>query len=182
MRSFKGILFVCLVVVLSGCMGKSIPKETHYELGIHTGILASVNKQASEIGDFIVVVSPKIAGKKIAYKTDQNRIEYFVKNAWIEPFSTMLESLAKKIASNIESPNANKVQKNAPQKELKINVLDCYFDRTKEQVAVNVLAESSGKSALISIQENVESGDFSKIIEAFERAVNRALLQAFLQG
>ena len=92
MRSFKGILFVCLVVVLSGCMGKSIPKETHYELGIHTGILASVNKQALEIGDFIVVVSPKIAGKKIAYKTDQNRIEYFVKNAWIEPFSTMLES------------------------------------------------------------------------------------------
>ena len=61
-------------------------------------------------------------------------------------------------------------------------MLDCYFDRTKEQVAVNVLAESSGKSALISIQENVESGDFSKIIEAFERAVNRALLQAFLQG
>ena len=174
MRSFKGILFVCLVVVLSGCMGKSIPQETHYELGVNAEILASVDKKTLEIGDFVVVVSPKIAGNKIAYKTNQNRIEYFVKNAWIEPFSTMLESLSKKILGSItENQNTKEAQK-----ELKINILDCYFDAVNEQVVVNMLAESQGSSALIAIQENVESGDFSKIIEAFERAINRAFLNA----
>ena len=179
MRSFKGILFVCLVVVLSGCMGKSIPQETHYELGVNAEILASVDKKTLEIGDFVVVVSPKIAGNKIAYKTNQNRIEYFVKNAWIEPFSTMLESLSKKILGSItKNQNTKEAQKNTAQKELKINILDCYFDAVNEQVVVNMLVELQGSSALIAIQENVESGDFSKIIEAFERAINRSFLNA----
>lgn len=170
------------VIVFSGCFGK-MPQVQHYELGTLEDKTRMKNTESKmDFNQSLRVrtlaweinVAPKIASKKIAYKNNANSIAYFSKNAWIEPFSVMLNSLAQKIAINYGIWNATNSTK-----YLKINVLDCYFDAQEERVVVRFLVESKEGSAFVVKEELVESGGFIKIIQGFERALNVAFAEVF---
>lgn len=174
MGTIKWIFMACLTAIFSGCLGRDLPQVQHYELNFHQETLKEVKQNRSL--NWEIIVSPKIANKDIAYKRNQNRIDYFANNAWIEPFSIMLNALSQKIAENLG------IHFSTQGKTLKINVLDCYFDAIKEKVFVHLLVESKDSSWLINLEEKVAEGGFIKIVEAFEIAINRSLTEAFLSG
>ncbi|TLD84477.1 hypothetical protein LS70_002720 [Helicobacter sp. MIT 11-5569] len=179
MRGIKYIWILGFAVLLSGCLGK-IPQGQSYELGANAEVLQQTlpkNISKKRMLEWEIIVAPKIAGKKIAYKKDANTIAYFAKNTWIEPFSEILNALSQKVAWNYgiwKSDDKGNVE------QIKINVLDCYFDTKKESVFVQLLVESKESSVLIVKEEAVESGGFVKIIYAFERALNLAFADVFL--
>ncbi|MBX7490527.1 hypothetical protein [Helicobacter turcicus] len=179
-----GAWILGLTIIFSGCFGK-VPQMQYYELealGDKSGFQTKArNMQSMDSNKNLkmrtisweINVAQKIASKKIAYKNNTNSIAYFSKNAWIEPFSVMLDSLAQKIAINYGICNDTSTE------HLKINVLDCYFDTQRESVFVRLLVESKKGSAFVVKEELVESGGFIKIIEGFERALNTAFLEVF---
>ncbi|MDY2585561.1 hypothetical protein [Helicobacter sp.] len=188
------------IVVFSGCFAK-IPQVQYYEIEALNGVKLESKKELF----WEISVAPKIASKKIAYKTNANSIAYFSKNAWIEPFSVMVDSLALKIAGNYGILNAQNggVWGSQDAKtqvgRVKINVLDCYFDAQRESVFVRFFVEIIGgsefggsvfegsvvrgseleKSAVIEKVEQVESGEFIQIVKAFERALNAGFVEIF---
>ncbi|WP_299545961.1 hypothetical protein [uncultured Helicobacter sp.] len=170
-----GVWSFGLLVVFSGCFGK-MPQMQYYEIGA----LKSEELESKKDSNFFkhlsweISVVSKIASKRIAYKNNANSIAYFSKNAWIEPFSVMLNSLAQKIAGNYGIWNV----KNSKE-HIKINVLDCYFDAQKEQVFVRFLIESNKENIFIEKIEFVESGEFIQIIKSFERALNAGFVEIF---
>ena len=161
----------CCVVVLYGCFSK-VPQVQYYELNAEGGALEVTSTSFTRMLSWEIDVAPKIASKKIAYKDHANAIAYFSRNAWIEPFPILLQSLMQKVAANLGISNAKDALEH-----LKIEVLDCYFDTQKEQVFVRILVEFNGSRSLFVRVASVESGGFIRIIEAFERVFNALFVE-----
>lgn len=174
------------VMIFGGCFGK-VSQVQYYELealGVsyesnyqnNAGSKKDLRGSKERFFAWEISVSPKISGKKIAYKNNANSISYFSKNAWIESFPIVLNSLAQKIAGNYGIWNdINSTER------VKIHVLDCYFDAQNDLVFVRFLVESSKGNTFMVKTESVESGGFIKIIEGFERVLNAAFTEIFME-
>lgn len=178
---FRGLMQIAwiasFILVFSGCFGK-MPQIQYYEIEALNGVkLESKKDSKPRTLVWEISVTSKIASKKIAYKNNANSIAYFSKNAWIEPFSVMVNSLALKIAGNYGILNSQVSQDS--KEHIKINVLDCYFDTQREIVFIRFFIESSKGSVFIEKVELVESGGFIQIIKGFERALNAGFAEIF---
>lgn len=167
----KNIIILIIFTFFSGCFSK-IPQANLYEIGFLELPQNTQKKQKSIVLN--LAVSPKIASTKIAYKTSANSIAYFVKNKWVEPLDIITYEVAQKSANalNISLLDSGEVL-------LKIDILDFYFDSTKEAVVLNALVNFKDSSFLNRQEISVREGDFSEIIKAFEIALNKSFLEIF---
>lgn len=183
---FKGFfIFVCLLV-FGGCLGKELPKIQHYELNLDTEALARYRAERATIAQkarnprpFVYLgtqASLKIASRKIAYKTDENTIEYFVRNEWIEPLPLMVDSLVLKMFEPMNLMMAEEIKSGIP--TLALKVLDFYYDKQQEAVVLNLLVQKHDSSTILNVETKVPKGDFHLIIGAMNQAINFALIKA----
>lgn len=170
--SVKNISILLIIFTFfSGCFSK-IPQANLYEIGFLELPQNTQKKQKSIVLN--LAVSPKIASTKIAYKTSTNSIAYFAKNKWVTPLDIITYEVAQKSANalNISLLDSGEVL-------LKIDILDFYFDSTKEAVVLNALVNFKDSSFLNRQEISVREGDFSEIIKAFEIALNKSFLEIF---
>lgn len=176
------ILFLAFGLVFGGCLGKELPTIQHYELSLDSNFGEATNsatknmRNPQEILYLGTDASLKIAGKKIAYKTNANTIEYFVKNEWIEPLPLMVDSLMLKAAKQMGFSLASQKKNGIP--TLRLNLLDFYYDQKREIVVLNLLVKQNHTSFLLNQEVKVQSGGFSAIILAMNQAINAALLES----
>ncbi len=168
------------VLVFGGCVGKELPKIQHYELSLDTEILHQYETQKAQNPRAFFYLgteaSLKIAGKKIAYKTNQNTIEYFVRNEWIEPLPLMVDSLVLKTSKQMGFTLAKEHRVGVP--TLALNLLDFYYDQKRETAALNLLVKTQNSSHLLTKEVKVQKGDFYQIILAMNQAIHSALLES----
>ncbi|MDD6055724.1 MAG: hypothetical protein PUB96_04145 [Helicobacteraceae bacterium] len=164
-------ILLIIFTFFSGCFSK-IPQANLYEIGFLELPQNTQKKQKSIVLN--LAVSPKIASTKIAYKTSTNSIAYFAKNKWVTPLDIITYEVAQKSANalNISLLDSGEVL-------LKIDILDFYFDSTKEAVVLNALVNFKDSSFLNRQEISVREGDFSEIIKAFEIALNKSFLEIF---
>ena len=167
----KVVLSGIFGLVFAGCLGRDLPVVNHYELQLQKS-----EKTCKKMRSFYflgVSVQEKIKGKKIAYKESENRLEYFVRNEWIENLPLMVDALLTKGAQN---HCVNLSQNPIKAKEtLSLNIYDLYYDANENVAVFNALLtreKTIQKSIWIKEKVAVKDGDFSKIIEAMNEAVN----------
>ena len=169
----KKILFLISVVTLfSGCLGKQIQTLNHYE--IYTPLTNKECKEYIQLNHIVIEVAQKINNIKIAYKEDDNKLEYFVKNKWVSNLQDMLETTLSKIAKN----NCISLSGNDNAKNLKLKVLDLYYDSPNNKAIFNAILELDYKQIWIEKQIKIKEGDFTKIINGLNEAVNSGLDEA----
>ncbi|MBD5164840.1 hypothetical protein [Helicobacter sp.] len=183
---FKGFFLLVCLLVFSGCLGKELPKIQHYELSLDTEALARhkaeratmVQKVRNPLS-FVYLgtqASLKIASRKIAYKTNENTIEYFARNEWIEPLPLMVDSLVLKMFEPMNLVMTEEIKSGIP--TLALKVLDFYYDEQQEAVVLNLLVQKHDSSTIFSVETKVSKGDFYLIIGAMNQAINSALINA----
>ncbi len=181
---FKGFFLLACLLVFGGCLGKELPKIQHYELNLDTESLkqyevkrATTTQKARNSRPFVYLgtqASLKIASRKIAYKTDENTIEYFARNEWIEPLPLMVDSLALKMFAPMNLTMTKEMKSGIPTLALKI--LDFYYDKRQEVVMLNLLVQKRDSNSIFSVETKVPKGDFYLIIGAMNQAINSALI------
>lgn len=176
------VLFLVFGLIFSGCLGKELPTIQHYELSLDSNFGKATNSATKNVRNPQEILylgtdaSLKIASKKIAYKTNANTIEYFVKNEWIEPLPLMVDSLMLKAAKQIGFSLASEKKNGIP--TLSLNLLDFYYDQKREIVVLNLLVKQNHTSFLLNQEVKVQSGGFHAIILAMNQAINAALLES----
>lgn len=181
---FKGFFLLACLLVFSGCLGKELPKIQHYELSLDTEILTQHKAEQTKMvqkrqkaRSFVYLgtqASPKIASRKIAYKTDKNTIEYFVRNEWIEPLPLMVDSLVLKMFEPMNLVMAEEIKSGIPTLALKI--LDFYYDKQQEAVMLSLLVQKHDSNVILNVETKVPKGDFYLIVQAMNQAINSALI------
>lgn len=177
-RVIRVSLFLVFLLVLSGCLGKELPKIQHYELNLDSNFGKDANqitKKPYAIFYLGTEASLKIAGKKIAYKTNENTIEYFARNEWIEPLPLMVDSIVIKAAKQMGFSIIAEKRNGTP--TLSLNLLDFYYDQSREVAVLNLLIKQDNTSFLLTKETKVQSGDFYQIIVAMNQTINSALLE-----
>ncbi|MDY3113335.1 MAG: hypothetical protein SOW25_03285 [Helicobacter sp.] len=164
-------ILLIIFTFFSGCFSK-IPQANLYEIGF----LELSQKEQKEQKSIVLnlAVSQKIASTKIAYKTSTNSIAYFAKNKWVTPLDIIAQEIAQKSANALSIALLD-----SSETLLKIDILDFYFDVTKEAVVLNALVNFKDSSFLNKQEVSVKKGDFGEIIKAFEIALNKSLLEIF---
>ena len=181
---FKGFFLLACLLVFGGCLGKELPKIQHYELSLDAETLmryaterATTEQLARNPRPFVYLgtqANLKIASRKIAYKTDENTIEYFARNEWIEPLPLMVDSLVLKMLKPMNLTMTKEMKSAIPTLTLKI--LDFYYDKQQEAVVLNLLVQKRDSSVILNVETKVPKGDFYLIIEAMNQAINSALI------
>ncbi|WP_300796872.1 hypothetical protein [Helicobacter sp. UBA3407] len=180
------IFFILIFIfVFEGCLGKELPRITHYELSLEPEILSPyptqfAGKKVRNPSFFVYLgseASLKIANKRIAYKINENAIEYFVRNEWIEPLPLMIDSLVLKASKPLGYIPVKELKSGIP--TLALNLLDFYYDEKQEIVVLNLIVNIKDSSQLLKKEVKVQKGDFYQIIVAMNQAVNSAILDSF---
>lgn len=173
---YKNILLLgVLSIFLNGCFSK-IPQANLYEINIDERIVLEKNKNPKKVAWQGIKVHPKNAGVAIMYKKNKNSVAYFANNQWVSPLPILLESIAQRIA---ESSGITLAKEQDNLKSLEIDVLDCDYDVPSDSVIVRLRAQYGDSNFIKTQIVSVENGDFSKIIEAMEKAVNLAFKEVF---
>ncbi|MCM1224693.1 MAG: hypothetical protein NC548_60620 [Lachnospiraceae bacterium] len=176
------VLFLVFGLIFSGCLGKELPTIQHYELSLDSNFSKTTNSATKNVRNPQEILylgtdaSLKITSKKIAYKTNANTIEYFVKNEWIEPLPLMVDSLMLKATKQMGFSLASEKKNGIP--TLSLNLLDFYYDQKHEIVMLNLLVKQNHTSFLLNQEVKVQSGGFHAIILAMNQAINAALLES----
>lgn len=181
----KTFFILIFIFVFGGCLGKELPRITHYELSLDTETLSQyqtqfTGKKVRNPSPFVYLgseASLKIASKKIAYKINENAIEYFVRNEWIEPLPLMIDSLVLKASKPLGYIPTKELKSRIP--TLALNLLDFYYDEKQEIVVLNLLVKIRDSSQLLKKEVKVQKGNFYQIIVAMNQAVNSAILDSF---
>lgn len=172
------VLSIAFGLAFIGCLGRELPMVNHYELQIQN------DKQDCKKEKTIfwqgIFAQDKINTRKITYKESANRLEYFVKNQWIESLPTMLDSMILKSAENYCVKLTTNSHKSV--NALALNVQDLYYDTQKNKAVFNAYANielKNVKSFWIQEEVAVKDGDFSEIIKAMDKAVNQGIQELF---
>ncbi|WP_297811666.1 hypothetical protein [uncultured Helicobacter sp.] len=178
-RIFKVFFISILLLVFSGCLSKELPRIQHYELSLDIEVWKQENKRIPKSPLIYqgTEASLKIANRKIAYKTNANTFDYFVKNEWIEPLPLMIDSLVLKVAEYADISLLKSA--NARTSNFKLQILDFYYDTKREVVVLNLLLAQQDSNHLLTKETKVQKGGFDEIIKAMNQTINSALLDSF---
>lgn len=169
----RQILFLGISAILfAGCFSKQIQEQNKYE--IYTPLNNKECQKYITISYLGIEVAQKINSTKIAYKENNNKLEYFAKNKWASNLQDMLEITLNKIAKN----NCIALSDNNSPESMKLKVLDLYFDESSNKAVFNAILELGERQIWIAKHTKVEAGDFSKIINALNSAINSGLDEA----